>query len=204
MNKSIYSKLFTYKTLLEDKIFIDENLRKSVSDFLVSIKSLEDKNPESLIKLENSLDFYNKRSALILNNCKESLKKEYLDLFSKLQVYQVDIDKTPLFSNEFEEYIVLETIANVISLISEDRSFLIQPLIEKCKFSAFVKDAYNNILYINTKAAFAMNARVQDVQGKNCYETLSHFAKKYHEDDLKVIEQNKPLRNLKEEMRTLI
>jgi len=231
-NKNHRRLLIAYEALLNDNNFIDrsfENLGNSVGDLLFSLESFESNNPKALMKLQHLLDFYAKKADLILSNCKEDLTKKLLDLFSQLQInideiYNKKHNKIVPFStkvksisegtesgtpnlelvpNKSEEYIISETIANVITLIREDRYDLIQPMFEQFKFCMILKDESNNMLYSNTSAAIAMKGNVTDFQGRNCYEAFPEFAEKYHADDLIAIEQNTPMRNIKEEVKCL-
>ena len=228
MHKSVYSKLLlAYQGFLKDGILVDKSfkdLANLVGDLLFSIESLEDKDSRSLIKLQNLLDLYAEKADYILSDCKEeltsSLQYLLLELRSSIdEIYYKKNSQITPFPTRFikvisesappnqtnpksaERIVVSETIANVISLINEDMNDLIQPLFEKCKFQVALKDHCNNILYINTIGAATIGGNIQTFQGRNCYDIFSEFDKKYHEDDLKVIEQNKAMRNVEAETR---
>lgn len=49
------------------------------------------------------------------------------------------------------------------------------------------KDDKNRILRLNQVAAESMNMTVEDAEGQDTYDLFPEFAKKYHDDDLKVI-----------------
>jgi PAS domain S-box-containing protein len=61
------------------------------------------------------------------------------------------------------------------------------------------KDSHNRILRLNETAAESMNMRVEDVEGADTYDLFPEFAKKYHIDDLAVINSGKPLLGIVEE-----
>jgi len=54
------------------------------------------------------------------------------------------------------------------------------------------KDDKNNILHLNEAAASSMGLKVEDVEGQNTYDLFGDAAKKYHDDDLKVIHSGEP------------
>lgn len=53
------------------------------------------------------------------------------------------------------------------------------------------KDDKNRILRLNKQAADSMNMSVEDAEGKDTYDLFPESAKKYHDDDLKVINSGK-------------
>lgn len=222
--------LFAYKELLIRGKFAAEyfdNLADTIGDLLFSIESCEDKDAETLGQLQNLLNFYAEKSDLILNNCRADLTDKLLDLFSRLEFHlngiytkkiagiipfqekmnvsssgvKLSESNLRLVTNKTEEDIVSETVANVISLLGEGRHDIMQPLLEKFKFGMWIKDEFNNILYINTPAALVMKGTVQDFQNRNAYDISPSMGKKYHEDDLKVIGQNKPVKNIESQFR---
>lgn len=228
MHKSVFSKLLlAYEGFLKDGVLIDksfEDLGNLVGDLLFSIESLEDKDSRSLIKLQNLLDFYAEKADYILSDCKEDLKSSLQYLLLELRsnideiYYKKNSQITPFPTKlinvisesdrpnqtnlkSAEIIVVSETIANVISLINQDMNDLIQPLFEKCKFQVALKDHCYNILYINTIGASTLGGTVENFQGRNCHDLFPGIDKKYHEDDLYAIEQNKPMRNIELETR---
>jgi PAS domain S-box-containing protein len=54
------------------------------------------------------------------------------------------------------------------------------------------KDDLNGILRLNEAAARSMGLRKEQVEGQNTYDLFGPMAKKYHDDDLAVIETGKP------------
>lgn len=61
------------------------------------------------------------------------------------------------------------------------------------------KDDKNRILKLNRSAAASMGGSVEDFEGKNTYDLFPDMAEKYHNDDLSVINSNKPIINMIEE-----
>ncbi len=61
------------------------------------------------------------------------------------------------------------------------------------------KDAHNNILRLNKRAADSMNLEVTDAEGASTYDLFPEMAKKYHEDDLRVINSGEPIVGMIEE-----
>ncbi len=61
------------------------------------------------------------------------------------------------------------------------------------------KDAHNKILRLNAKAASSMNLDVEEAEGADTYELFPAMARKYHDDDLAVINSGKPLLGIIEE-----
>ena len=60
-----------------------------------------------------------------------------------------------------------------------------------CKI--WYKDDKNTILRINKRAAESMGSTIEAIEGQNTYDLYGDMAKKYHDDDLKVINTGKPL-----------
>jgi len=56
----------------------------------------------------------------------------------------------------------------------------------------FYKDDKNRILRLNKAAAQSMDMSIEDAEGADTYALFPEFAKKYHEDDLEVINSGKP------------
>lgn len=54
------------------------------------------------------------------------------------------------------------------------------------------KDDKNKILRLNQKAADSMGLSIEEAEGADSYELFPDMAKKYHDDDLKVINSGKP------------
>jgi len=65
-----------------------------------------------------------------------------------------------------------------------------------CK--VWYKDELNNILKVNEQAAKSMGLAICDIEGKNTYDLFGESAKKYHKDDLSVINSGKPLLDIVE------
>ena len=61
------------------------------------------------------------------------------------------------------------------------------------------KDDTNKITRMNQKAAVSMGISAQDGEGSNMYQLFPETAKKYHNDDMKVIKTGTPLRSIVEE-----
>lgn len=60
-----------------------------------------------------------------------------------------------------------------------------------CKI--WYKDDKNTILRINQTAAESMGSTIDAIEGQNTYDLYGDIAKKYHDDDLKVIKTGEPL-----------
>ena len=71
-------------------------------------------------------------------------------------------------------------------------------LLDAMPCKVWYKDALNNILKVNEIAAESMGLAVCDIEGKNTYDLFGESAKKYHEDDLIVINSGKPLLDIVE------
>lgn len=221
--------LLIYSGLIKQGEFINEsfeNLGNAIGDLLFSIELLEHRDSTYYIKIEKLLDSYSEKADLILHSCKEDLINKLLDLLSGLKIgidginnqktgaiisfpekvkvlpENIQSNKTTLkaLENKSEQHIVLETIAKVISIIKEENLYLIQPLFEKFEFPMVLKDNFNNIVCINTLGALAMHGTIQDFQNRNCYELFPKFTKKYHDDDLRAIRQNTPIKNILEKV----
>lgn len=63
----------------------------------------------------------------------------------------------------------------------------------------FYKDDENRILRLNKSAADWLGKTVEEVEGASTYDIFPEFAKKYHDDDLEVIESGKPKLGIVEE-----
>jgi PAS domain S-box-containing protein len=61
------------------------------------------------------------------------------------------------------------------------------------------KDDKNKILMLNAAAAESMNMPIEDIEGQDTYDLFPEMAKKYHEDDLAVINSGKPRLGIIEE-----
>ena len=61
------------------------------------------------------------------------------------------------------------------------------------------KDAHNKILRLNAQAADSMNLAVEAAEGADTYDLYPDMAKKYHDDDLAVINSGEPLLGIVEE-----
>ncbi|WP_421791427.1 PAS domain-containing sensor histidine kinase [Hyphobacterium sp.] len=57
----------------------------------------------------------------------------------------------------------------------------------------WLKDDQNRILRLNKRAAESMGGAVEDFEGADTYDLFGEMAKKYHEDDLEVIENGSPI-----------
>lgn len=66
----------------------------------------------------------------------------------------------------------------------------------------FYKDDKNTILRANEPAARSLKRTVKEVEGQNTYDLYPAFAKKYHDDDLKVIQSGRPKLGIVEEFHT--
>ncbi|QLC24949.1 PAS domain S-box protein [Parasphingopyxis algicola] len=63
----------------------------------------------------------------------------------------------------------------------------------------FFKDDKNRIIRLNKAAAQSMDMPVEDVEGADTYELFPEQAKKYHDDDLEVINSGRPKLGIVEE-----
>lgn len=61
------------------------------------------------------------------------------------------------------------------------------------------KDSHNRILRLNKTAADSMGLTVEEATGADTYDLFPDMAKKYHDDDLEVINSKKPLHGIVEE-----
>jgi len=71
-------------------------------------------------------------------------------------------------------------------------------LLDAMPCKVWYKDGLNNILRVNALAAKSMGLAISDIEGKNTYDLFGDSAKKYHEDDLRVINSGKPLLDIVE------
>ncbi len=75
----------------------------------------------------------------------------------------------------------------------------LQLIFDNVPVKIWYKDDKNRILRLNKNAATSMGGTVEDFEGKDTYDLFPDMAKKYHEDDLSVIQSEKPLLNIIEE-----
>ena len=68
-----------------------------------------------------------------------------------------------------------------------DTSKELQLIFDHVPARIWYKDAHNKILRLNTQAAESMGMTVADAEGKDTYDLFPDMAKKYHDDDLSVI-----------------
>jgi PAS domain S-box-containing protein len=73
-----------------------------------------------------------------------------------------------------------------------------QTIFDTVPAKIWLKDAENRILRLNERAAESMGGSVADFEGRNTYDLFGEMAKKYHEDDLAVINSGIPIRGMVE------
>ncbi|MGH8480497.1 MAG: sensor domain-containing protein [Gammaproteobacteria bacterium] len=64
------------------------------------------------------------------------------------------------------------------------------------------KDRDNRVIRVNRQAADSLGKAVEEVEGRSFYDLYPEQAKRYHRDDLEVIESGRPKRNPLESLRT--
>ncbi|MDA9004100.1 PAS domain-containing sensor histidine kinase [bacterium] len=75
----------------------------------------------------------------------------------------------------------------------------LQLIFDNVPVSIWYKNDKNHILRLNKKAAESMGGNVEDFEGKDTYDLFPEMAKKYHDDDLAVIQSQTPQLNIVEE-----
>ncbi|GJL97168.1 MAG: hypothetical protein DHS20C06_09850 [Hyphobacterium sp.] len=73
-----------------------------------------------------------------------------------------------------------------------------QTIFDTVPAKIWLKDAENRILRLNKRAAESMGGSVADFEGQNTYDLFGEMAKKYHDDDLAVINSGAPIRGMVE------
>lgn len=98
--------------------------------------------------------------------------------------------------SQAEIKLISEAIAQTINFITEQKEKMLQSLFDYLPFKIVFKDEHNSILRLNNLAAADLGGNIRDFEGRNTYDLFPKTAKKYHEDDLKVMDSNKPLFNI--------
>jgi PAS domain S-box-containing protein len=73
-----------------------------------------------------------------------------------------------------------------------------QTIFDTVPAKIWLKDSENRILRLNERAAESMGGSVADFEGQNTYDLFGDMAKKYHDDDLAVINSGNPIRGMVE------
>jgi len=81
----------------------------------------------------------------------------------------------------------------------EQRNADLRFIFDNVPAKIWYKDDKNKIIRLNEKAAASMGISVDEGEGADTYELFPEVARKYHNDDLKVIESGEALRDLVEE-----
>ncbi|MGR3491068.1 MAG: CheR family methyltransferase, partial [Shimia sp.] len=84
----------------------------------------------------------------------------------------------------------LRHIENMNRLISREKE--LQLIFNAVAARIWYKDQNNRILRLNQPAAESMGITIEEGEGADTYELFPEMAKKYHDDDLKVIHSGKP------------
>jgi diguanylate cyclase (GGDEF)-like protein/PAS domain S-box-containing protein len=72
----------------------------------------------------------------------------------------------------------------------------LQLIFDNVPVKIWLKDDKNNIIRLSQTAASSMGGSVADFEGKNAYDLFPEMAKKYHDDDLSVLQSGKPTLNI--------
>ena len=94
--------------------------------------------------------------------------------------------------------LLAETFNEMISQEERSRSDIqareqeLQLIFDNVPVRIWYKDDQNKILRLNKRAAESMGMAVADAEGKNTYDLFPEMAKKYHDDDLQVIQSGIP------------
>jgi len=89
--------------------------------------------------------------------------------------------------------------AHILKQSLQQQSTELRFIFDHVPAKIWYKDNQNKILRLNKRAADSMGISIEEGEGRDTYELFPEMAKKYHQDDLKVIESGMPLIGMIEE-----
>ena len=167
---------------------VEDHLGKNV------ISLIEEERKDSVSKRINQLSLENPKITYIVTRNDRSVETTIFGIFcdaGTIKEYQSvgrDITEEIALSNK------LKARNSELEAMQSEMRGLLDAM--PCKVS--YKDGLNNILRVNALAAKSMGLAISDIEGKNTYDLFGDSAKKYHEDDLRVINSGKPLLDIVE------
>ncbi len=91
------------------------------------------------------------------------------------------------------------TVERSSAAIARRREKELQLIFDNVPIRLWLKDDKNGIVRLNKSAADSMGVSVEDAEGASTYDLFPEQAKKYHDDDLQVLNSGKPLFGIVEE-----
>lgn len=106
-------------------------------------------------------------------------------------------------SNKANEKLVVASISDSTETVIAKHALEAQRtdlrfIFDRVPAKIWYKDSNNKILRLNERAASSMGVTVEAAEGADTYELFPEMAKKYHEDDLSVLNTGIPLTNIVE------
>jgi PAS domain S-box-containing protein len=95
------------------------------------------------------------------------------------------------------EDLVKERTTDLAKLNSEQ-----QTILDSVRATIWYKDTENNIIKVNKAAAESVGIKVEDIEGHSCSELFPKEAEQYFQDDLEVINSEKPKLGIIEQLQT--
>ena len=159
-------------------------------------------HPDELLELQEDIQrsiqsnsFIKKDIRLRLKDAKET---PYIWMQLSCRIKKEDDGQTCLAGTLID---ISETVALRQTLKQQKTEF--QFLFETVPVKIWYKDNNNKILRLNKQAAASMGISVEDGEGADAESVFSEMAKKYHNDDLKVLNTGKPMTDIVEEFTPL-
>ena len=90
--------------------------------------------------------------------------------------------------NRADLKLIANTVTNLIGLVHNEKEEMLRSIINALPYKIVFKDDNNNFIYVNRPAAETFGGSIADFENKNNYDLFPQFAKKYHEEDLTVLQ----------------
>jgi transcriptional regulator with XRE-family HTH domain len=191
--RNIRKSLFLSRRELEQKHGISAN----------SIKAWEKGVSEiGIIRLMAYLKIFEQYSLKVSVDTLLQRGENYLDdlhpqnLIKLFNTNLINPGTLPSAQNNQDVELICNIFKRELTSLLDEKDTILKTLINNLPFKITLKDEHNNLLILNHRLATGLGGNVNDFEGKSCYDLLPGMAKKYHDDDLKVINTNTSLMNI--------